>query len=193
MKCRQKQSLIFTLYLSEEPQCTNTIIFMPSFAGISNLLSCCCLLTFPLYKHFWPFIPFLPDNGSLTMLWVLPTTLITVLPNLAGLVQIPSWKTWCLVCGVCPCPCECWELHHFNRMVLKLLEYLGQKIFVGHQLPWTTNLWSEIVLQYNSTEQVLWPCKPEFCDLTLMFIPQNNVVGFNESSPQFCGNKYFEY
>lgn len=63
IKCREKQSLIFTLYLSEEPLCTNTIIFMTSLAGISNLHSCCCLLTFSLYKHFLPFIHFLLDNG----------------------------------------------------------------------------------------------------------------------------------
>lgn len=133
IKCREKQSLIFTLYLSEELQCI--VIFTPSFAGISNLHSCFCLLTFSLYKHFLPFIPFFPDNGPLTMLWVAPTTLITVLPNLVGPVQIPSWKAWCFVCGVCPCSCDCWELQLFNRMVLKLLEYLGRKSFVGYQLP----------------------------------------------------------
>lgn len=51
IKWREKRSLIFTLYLSEERLCTNTIIFMTSLAGISNLHSCCCLLTFSLYKH----------------------------------------------------------------------------------------------------------------------------------------------
>lgn len=68
MKCREKQSLIFTLYLSEEPQCTNIVIFMPSLAGISNLHSCCCLLAFSFYKHFLAFIPFLLDHGPLTLL-----------------------------------------------------------------------------------------------------------------------------
>lgn len=192
MKCREKQSLSFTLYLSEEPQCTNIIIFMPSLAGISNLHSCCCLLAFSFYKHFLAFIPFLPDHGPLTMLNC------THHPHRCAAQSgrtsaDPKRKAWCFVCGVCPCPCECWELQLFNRMVLKLLKYLGQKIFVGYQLAWTTKLWSEIVLQYNSTEQVLWPYKPEFCDLTVMFIPQDNVVGFNESSSQFCGNRYFKY
>lgn len=131
MKCRKKQFLIFTLYLSKETQCTNTIIFMPSLAGISNFHSCCCLLTFFLYQHFLPFIPFLPDNGSLPMLWVAPTTLLTVLPNLAGPVQVPSWKAWCFGSGVCPCLCECWELQLFKRIGSQTCWILGLKFVCG--------------------------------------------------------------
>lgn len=146
MKCREKQCLIFTLYLSEETQCINTIIFMPSLAGISNFHSCCCILTFSLYKRFLPFISFLPDNGSLTMLWVASTTLITVLPNLAGPVQIPSWKAWCLVSDVCPCPCECWELQIFKRIgsqtcsILELKDFCGLSVTMNHQsLKWNSS------------------------------------------------------
>lgn len=137
LKYKEKLSLSFTLILSLQsitvPQHNHFRIasYRDSQPSANTPHSCCLLLAFSLCERFFPFIPFVSAIVSLTILWAIPTTSSSLCCQIRqdqerSPAEKPAALSVMLVHGtVSPGSCS------INRMVLKLLGYLGQNISYG--------------------------------------------------------------
>lgn len=112
----------------------------------ANALHSCCLLSFSLCEHFFPFIPFLSAIVSPTILWALPTTSSSPCCQIQqdqnrSHAEKPTALSVVLVHGTgSPGSCSS-STGWFSDF-----SDTWSKTFLAYQVPWTIKLWIEIIL-----------------------------------------------
>ena len=123
----------------------------------------CHLLSFSFCEHFFPFIPFLFAIVSLTILWAVHTTSSSLCcqtwqdQHRSRAEKTAAFSVMMVHGRASPGSCS-----SSTGWFPNCLDTWVKTFLLGYEAPWITKFWTELILQCNSTDQVLQPCKPEF-------------------------------